>query len=392
MGKASGGAGKLQRNDTMISLDLLGIFGGGLLTFVTPCVLPLVPVYLAALTGGTVQDLPSTTRLQLFGRAVLFSAGLVLVFSLMGLAASSVGGLLVEYRAHLMTIGGLLILLFGLKFLGLIQIPVLDRVLRGDDRRLQTRFGWLNALLMGVLFAAGWSPCVGPILGSVLTYTASNAADPFTGAAYLALYGFGFALPLLVTAVFAGAAIGFLRRINPHLPKIERAVGVLLVVVAATFLFGSTGGEQAGAPHLACGPAKPQMIEIYSETCPICQEMKPVVRGMVNQCRDDEVTFRSLNVRNPQNEALVAKYRVVGVPTYVFVDEKGQETARLVGRQTSDALAQALSTLVGRECPGVAPLPAVMDEPAAQEGAACGAVAAVAVEDGAESGAACAAD
>lgn len=357
----------------MMSLDLIAVFGGGLLTFVTPCVLPLVPVYLAALAGGTVQDLPSTTRGQLLGRALWFSGGLVLVFSLMGLTASSVGGVLSEYRPYLVTAGGLLILVFGLKLLGLIQVPALDRVLRGDDQRLRTRFGWLNALFFGALFAAGWSPCVGPILGSVLTYTASTASDPFTGAGYLALYGLGFALPLVVTALFAGVAIGLLRRLTPHLPKLERAVGVLLVAVAISFLFGSIGGQEPAPDPVACGPARPMMVELYSESCPICQEMKPVVRGLVDQCRDDEIVFSAVDVRDPASHTLVSQYRVAGVPTYVFIDAGGEEVARLVGRQTSDTLSQALSTLVGRECPGVGQVEQPLVSPPA--GPACESVA-----------------
>ncbi len=353
----------------MMTIDLLGVFGAGLLTFATPCVLPLVPVYLAALTGASVSELPKTTRGQLLLRGVLFSTGLIFVFSLMGLAASSVGGVMVEYRTYLMTAGGLLILLFGLKFLGVVQIPLFDRVLRGDDQRVQTRFGPLNALVMGALFAAGWSPCVGPILGSVLTYTASNAADPLTGAGYLALYGFGFALPLLITAAFAGVALGLLRRLNPMLPKIERAIGILLVVVAATFLFAPVTSDTALGAHIACPDTaiapRPVMLELYSETCPICQEMKPVVRDVMAGCHDDEVELRSVDVRAAQNRDLIAEYRVVGVPTYVFFDLEGHETARLVGRQTEDTLSQALSTLVGRECPGVGRIPEPDNPPTA---------------------------
>ena len=168
-----------------MGLGLLSVFGAGLLTFVTPCVLPLIPIYLSALIGGNIYDLGSQSRGQLIIRSLLFSAGFILVFTVMGLTASSIGSLLSEHKEIMQIAGALLILAFGLKFLGFINIPFMDRIVRADDRKMQTRFGGINALVMGVVFAAGWSPCVGPVLGTVLTYTASTTSSPATGALYL---------------------------------------------------------------------------------------------------------------------------------------------------------------------------------------------------------------
>lgn len=358
-----------------MDLTLLGIFGAGLATFVTPCVLPLIPIYLSALVGGDLQQANRGNRGQLVARALLFAVGFIIVFTLLGLGASSLGAALNRYKLVLQGLGALLILVFGLKFLGLIRIPWLDRVVKADDTRYQTRFGALNALVMGVVFAAGWTPCVGPVLGSVLSYTASVSSSPWTGAGYLAVYGAGFALPLLITAVFAEAGLRLLDRIKPHLPRIERIIGALLVVVALGMVWDLAQGYAADdsravdARHLttdAQGQRVPAMVELYSSNCSICKQMKPIVNDLVEQCHGKNVLVRTVNVSEGSNRALAKRYRLVGVPTFLFLDKEGKEVARLVGRQTPEALRQALSALRGERCPGVGPLPDEMrDRPLA---------------------------
>lgn len=377
-----------------MSIDLLTIFGAGLLTFVTPCVLPLIPIYLAALVGGDVRQLGGASRGRLLSRAALFSLGFVAVFTAMGVGASSIGGFFADHRSGLQLFGAVLVLGFALKFLGVIQIPWLDRTARADDSKLRTRFGGINALVMGVVFAAGWSPCVGPVLGSVLTYTASAASSPALGGMYLAVYGVGFALPLLLIAAFAEAGLRALTRIKPHMPRIEKATGVVLLLVAGLLVHdaaagwddasqpitaeasagaaapASTSPEQAAlltaadpVPDPPSGEAAtealPLMVELYAEECPICQRMKPLVEGLIRQCDQKKVRVRTVDVSKAENRHFVKEYRVVGVPTFLFLDAEGQEVARLVGAQTEDTLFQALAALRGEECPGLGRLPAV---------------------------------
>lgn len=349
-----------------MDLSLLGVFGAGVATFLTPCVLPLVPIYLAALAGGSLDRVAQGGRGQLLGRAALFSVGFIAVFSALGLGASSIGAVLNEHKLLLQGLGAILILVFGLKFLGLISIPFLDRVAKADDTRFQTRFGSVNALVMGVVFAAGWTPCVGPVLGSVLSYTAAATSNPWAGAAYLGIYGLGFALPLIGTALFAEAGVRFLDRIKPHLPRIERVIGVLLVIVAASLVWDIAKGIK-GTPQGAANPTElttdargervPAMVELYTKDCVICKEMKPLVAELTAQCHGKNVLVRTVDVSAPRNAGLDRQFRLVGVPTFLFLDKDGNETARLVGRQSREALLQALSVLRGESCPGVGALP-----------------------------------
>jgi thiol:disulfide interchange protein len=183
----------------------------------------------------------------------------------------------------------------------------------------------------------------------------------------------GFALPLLLSGVFAEAALRMFRRFRPQLPKLERAIGALLIVVAGTFLFGSSdnvgqierpGKEAPGSLESSMADARdnwPTMLELYSEDCSICREMKPVVARIADQCHEEAVLFRSADVSKPANRDLLKEHRVVGVPTYVFLDQQGTEVARLVGKQSEEALAQGLSALVGESCPGIGPIPELPD-------------------------------
>jgi cytochrome c-type biogenesis protein len=344
-----------------MSFDLLGIFGAGLLTFLTPCVLPLIPVYLSILAGSDVRRLESEGKGQLMLRAGAFAAGFAVVFMLLGLTASAVGSFLAAHKSVLQAVAAVLILVFGLKFLGVIRIPWLDSVLRADDRRWQTRFGLLNAFVFGLVFAAGWSPCVGPVLGSVLTYTASAASNPWMGAVYLLVYALGFALPLLLVAAFAQVALPLLKKIGQHLGKIEKTIGVLLIAVAATLALDlapvlKTTGDQERIELTTQRQAEPVMIYFTSSRCPVCERMEPVMDALLRRCAKRKVGIVEYDLAQPSLRHLIDEYRVVGTPTFVFLDKEGREVARLIGEQTESALRQALSALMGAPCPGVGPL------------------------------------
>lgn len=350
-----------------MNLDLFGVFGAGVLTFATPCVLPLVPIYLAALAGGGLGPggAIGAGRGRVLWRAALFSLGFLAVFTLLGLTATSAGAFLAGHRAALQLVGAILILVFGLKLLGVISLPFLDRMLRLDEGRWRTRFGALNAVLMGVVFAVGWSPCVGPVLGSVLTYTASQTADPWVGAGYLATYGLGFAVPLLAVAALAEAGTRLLRRLGPHLGRIEKALGALMAAFAVALFvdlapqLGSAGDPPASAPLArdADGRPLPTMLALVSSHCPVCEEMRPMLQRIADLCDGRRVGIRVFDVAAEEHRDLAHDFRLVGVPTFVFLDRQGEEVARLVGRQSEQALKQELSLLRGERCPGIGALP-----------------------------------
>ncbi|RME20099.1 MAG: hypothetical protein D6806_17035 [Deltaproteobacteria bacterium] len=375
----------------------LGLFTAGLATFLTPCVLPLVPVYLTALLGADIRQVEGTRRLQLVTRALFFSIGFLSVFIALGVAASSVGSALSQARNWMKVFGGFLIILFGLHFLGFVRIPLLERTVRADDRKLQTRFGIVNAVIMGVVFAAGWSPCAGPILGAVLTYTASSAADPWLGAAYLATYGAGFALPLVIVSAFAGEAVKVLKKLTPHLRRIEAVIGALLVIVGLGLVHDGVAppaksstpavAEKSGSPADVT-EGEPVVLAFTSKDCAVCKRMKPVMESVRKQCDGRNVRVRIVEITEPENTSLVRRFHLLATPTFVFLDADGNEVARLVGEQTEQTLKQAISTLRGEPCPGVTLLPSLDGISKNRSGSGCDATKEVRDGPGRKSGAA----
>ena len=206
----------------------------GFLSFLSPCVLPIVPPYLAYMTGVGVGGLKSGERSAVVP-ALFFVLGLSTVFLLMGMAASAFGRLFLQYQEYLVKASGVVIVIMGLHFLRLFRIPFLDSEARMDvgDRGGSA----LGAYVLGLAFAFGWTPCIGPQLGMILSLAAGGAAVE-RGMALLAIYALGLGLPFLLSAIFINRAMGLMNRIKPHLRLIERVMGALLVIVGVALYRG----------------------------------------------------------------------------------------------------------------------------------------------------------
>lgn len=224
------------------SLGLLVAFSAGLLSFLSPCVLPLVPSYATFITGMTVDQLAAERASARTQRAVLlhgllFVAGFSTVFLLLGASATLLGSLLHWASRGVEIAGGVLLVGFGLALLGALRVPGLGREWRfhlGSDRPL----GRAGSFLVGVTFGAGWTPCIGPVLGGILTLAATRASLA-EGMGLLAVYSAGLAIPFLLSALLLGRFLSAFRRVRPLLPWVERASGALLVGVGILFLSGT---------------------------------------------------------------------------------------------------------------------------------------------------------
>lgn len=207
----------------------------GILSFLSPCVLPIVPPYLAYMTGIGVNGLKTGERSAVVP-ALFFVLGLSTVFLLMGIAASAFGRALLQYQDILSRASGLVIIILGLHFLHIIRIPMLDTEARLDvgDKGGSS----LGAYVLGLAFAFGWTPCIGPQLGMILSLAASGA-EAGRGTALLGIYALGLGIPFLLSAIFINRAIGVMNKIKPHLKMIERVMGVLLIVVGFALLTGA---------------------------------------------------------------------------------------------------------------------------------------------------------
>lgn len=211
----------------------------GLLSFLSPCVLPLVPPYLVYLAGSSLERLERNeterrVRRETTLAALLFVAGFSTVFVALGASATGIGALLHFYSHELATIAGIAIIVMGLHFLGLTPIGWLSRQIRLEVKK---PVGLWGAYLMGLAFAFGWTPCIGPILAAILAIAASQATLE-KGAALLATYSLGLGLPFIVAAFAVEPFAAFLSRFRTYLKHMERVMGSLLVLTGIGFLSG----------------------------------------------------------------------------------------------------------------------------------------------------------
>jgi cytochrome c-type biogenesis protein len=216
------------------SLGILVAFLAGLLSFLSPCVLPLVPSYIGFLTGMTLPEMTGRRRTALV-HALLFVAGFSLIFILLGASATALGRALNYYQVWLQRIGGVLIILFGLLCLGVFKVGLLTQERRVHLERKPV--GYLGSVLAGMAFAAGWTPCIGPVLGGILGLAATSA-DVSRGMMLLAVYSAGLALPFLIAAVAVDSFLEWFQRFRRYLPWVMRISGVILVLVGVLLVTG----------------------------------------------------------------------------------------------------------------------------------------------------------
>ena len=220
---------------TVPQISLLAAFSAGLLSFVSPCVLPLVPSYVSYITGLSIEQLTDVSERVKFKKAIvlnslLFIAGFSSVFIAFGASASLLGQLLISYQDYIRRVGGIVIILFGLYLLGILNLNFLKMEHRYQFRNRPA--GYLGSFLIGIAFAAGWTPCVGPVLGSILLY-ASTTDSLLNGVVLLTFYSLGLGIPLFLTALGVDRFLAYFKEVRAYMWGVSTVSGVLLVAVGA---------------------------------------------------------------------------------------------------------------------------------------------------------------
>lgn len=227
-------------------IGFMGALLAGLLSFVSPCVLPIVPPYLCFLAGIGADELAGedsaaavndrATTVRIFQSALAFVLGFSTVFVALGASASAIGQMITDYFDVLAQIAGVVIIVLGLHFMGVFKITALYRDMRFHVEKRPA--GLLGAYIVGLAFAFGWTPCVGPVLAAILMIAGSEDSV-LHGAGLLGAYAAGIGIPFLVAALFAPAFLRVMRRFRAHMGRIEKGIGVLLVATGIVFLTGS---------------------------------------------------------------------------------------------------------------------------------------------------------
>lgn len=213
-----------------VDVSILTGFLAGLASFITPCVLPMVPVYLMYLTGYTSVDDLSKDRLKTFFRSLFFVLGFTIVFVLLGMSATAFGRFLIKNKALFRKICSVIILVFALSMMGVIKIKGLNRF------KLKKSNGLVGALLMGMAFSIGWSPCFGPVLGTILTLAAQKDTI-LKGATLLFSYSLGLGIPFIISGFFAGEIRKFFNKKPGMLKKVNFVAGIIMAIFAVLLYF-----------------------------------------------------------------------------------------------------------------------------------------------------------
>lgn len=221
----------------MLDVSLISAFAGGLIVFFSPCILPIVPFYLSYMAGASMSDISADgalapgVRLRAFLASVMFSLGIITVFVLLGAAAFGLSQAFRSHQTEFRIVAALIVLVMGLHFLGVLRIGFLNRVFQMDAGNTGN-MSVLGAYLVGFAFAAGWTPCVGGVLTAVV-FAASTEATAMRGLVLLLVFGVAMTTPFMVAALFIGPFLRFAAKFRRHLPKVEKAMGLLLIVFAA---------------------------------------------------------------------------------------------------------------------------------------------------------------
>lgn len=228
-------------------LSLFAAYSAGFLSFLSPCVLPLVVPYLCYMTGLTLEDLRFEnkghskvfTRLSLLRSSIAFILGFSTIFIILGASATTVGHFLNQYRSLFSIFAGIIIFLMGCHFLGIFRLKILYREWRFNNffQNRDSKKGLLPSYLMGLAFAFGWSPCMGPILGPILAL-ASGKQTVIDGIIFLSFYCLGLGIPFLLAALFSNIFLSFFSKFRTYLHKIEKLIGLLLVLTGILFITG----------------------------------------------------------------------------------------------------------------------------------------------------------
>lgn len=359
------------------ALPLLVAFGAGIATFFSPCVLPLIPAYIAFITGISIADLRDaqirTKNLKkILYEALLFILGFSFIFVSLGASATYLGSLISIHQPILRTIGGTLIILFGLYLTGIFRIKLLPgkRILRPAAKSTTI----LGSFLIGGLFALSWTPCAGPILASILTYAAIQKTLS-QGILLLSIYSLGLGVPLLLTALAVNASITFLRKIKKYFKAISVASGLLLITVGLFIIFQegitqkisslprpSWRGAGESLKHIprrvsmeiiltgdnfqkeVLESELPVLVDFWAEWCAPCLMVGPIVEEIAQEY-SGRLKVGKLNVDENQN--LAAKYGIRGIPT-LLIFKNGQIIEQIVGALPKEALKSKIDIALAR--------------------------------------------
>ncbi|GAA0121941.1 MAG: sulfite exporter TauE/SafE family protein [Clostridium argentinense] len=216
-------------------MNYILLFLEGIITFISPCILPMIPIYVSYFAGGDIDNKNCKNRALI--SSIAFVAGFTFVFTLLGVAAGTVGVIFNKYIREINIVSGIIMIIFGLNYLGLINIGLLNKSFKIGNQAAYKKSSIMSAVLFGMIFGIGWTPCVGPFLGSALMI-ASNSTNVFMGASMLLIYSLGLGIPFILSALLIDSLKTTFDFIKRNYKIINRISGIFLIIIGIMMMTG----------------------------------------------------------------------------------------------------------------------------------------------------------
>jgi len=316
----------------------------GLMAFLTPCIVPILPFFISSLLGFN-KNL--VARKNIIYRTIFFCFGFIIILSLLAAGISAISGTLNIYKNFIEILAGIIMLLFSLYYLELIEIPFFN-ITRNLEIKKTFKSEYLNSFWLGIIFSITWSPCLSPVMATVLSYITVNNTGPVHSVFKMFFFSLGLASPLLLASFFWNYISSFIKN-NPTFPLIiKKALGAFILLFAINIIFSSSIKNQTQSHDFNLAYNKNTLLVVLSIDCTHCEESIETLKKINQNCKDIDLDYLDINSHDAYK--IISKYGILGAPSYLFFNSNSELLDLVAGHIDDDILLNTINTLYNINC------------------------------------------